>query len=79
MVCQYCFGIGGKHDCRCPLAPKSKFSHYCSICGEGIYDGEEYIENDDGEFAHLDCLIVRETVNFLGYDVKVMGSENDGY
>lgn len=77
--CEYCHGIGGKHDYRCPLAPEPKFSHYCSICGEGIYDGEEYVENDDGEFVHLDCPSVRETVEFLGYDVKIMKSEDEDY
>lgn len=77
--CEYCYGIGGRHDYRCPLAPEPKFSHYCSICGEGIYDGEECIENDDGEFIHLNCPTVRETVEFLGYDVKTMESEDDGY
>ena len=77
--CEYCHGIGGRHHSRCLLAPEPKFSHYCSICGEGIGDGEEYIENDDGEFVHLECPSVREMVEFLGYDVKTMESEDDCY
>lgn len=77
--CEYCHGIGGRHHPRCPLAPEPKFSHYCSICGEGIGDGEEYIENDDGEFVHLDCPSTREVVEFLGYDVRIMESEDYGY
>lgn len=75
--CEYCHQI--PHNSRCPLAPEPKFSHYCSICGEGIYDGEEYVENDNDEFVHLDCPSVRETVAFLGYDVKIMESEDYGY
>lgn len=75
--CEYCHQL--PHDPRCPLAPEPKFYHYCSICGEGIYDGEEYIENDDGEFVHLDCLTIRETVGFLGYEVRTMESEDEGY
>lgn len=32
-----------------------KATHYCSSCEEGIYDGEEYIENLDGEYRHYEC------------------------
>ena len=53
-MCSIC----GQTPCvaRCPnyIPPKAK--HYCSICEEGILDGEEYIENDDGEYAHWECL-----------------------
>lgn len=72
MSCEYCLEIGGKHDSRCPSAPEQEFTHYCSICKEGIYDGEQYVENDDGEFAHLDCSSVREMIKFLEYEVKIM-------
>lgn len=75
--CDYCHQI--PHNPHCPLATEPKFSHYCSICGEGIGDGEEYIENDNGEFVHLECPSVRETVEFLGYDVKTMESEDNDY
>ena len=63
-------------NCHCPnyIAPKT--SHYCSICGEGIYDGEEYIENDDGEYAHWECVDYgRDLVKFLGYEIKTMEGE----
>ena len=58
---------------RCPnyIAPNT--SHYCSICHEGIYDGEEYIENDDGEYAHWECVdYTRDLIKFLGYEIKEM-------
>ena len=58
---------------RCPnyIAPKA--THYCSICHEGIYDGEEYIENDDGEYAHWECVdYTRDLIKFLGYEIKEM-------
>lgn len=78
MACEYCRQFS--HDYRCSLAPEPKFSHYCSICGAGIYDGEEYIENDDGEVAHWECVdYARDLVSFLGYDVKVMESEDENY
>jgi len=30
---------------RCPNYSSLKAVHYCSSCGDGIYYGEEYIEN----------------------------------
>lgn len=51
MICEEC------HMMRCsPTCPyfilKKKTNYYCSICGDGIYDGEEYIKNDVGDYAH---------------------------
>lgn len=47
--------------------------YYCDICGEGICENDEYIENEDGEFRHLECIQgSRELVEWLGYEVKVM-------
>ena len=75
MVCEYCHGEGWHHP-RCPLYIPPKATHYCSICGEGIYDGEEYIVNDDGEYAHWDCVDDgRDLAKFLGYKVKEMNEE----
>lgn len=61
---------------RCPnyIAPKA--THYCHVCGEGILDGEEYIENDDGEYIHYDCPTTRELVGFLGYEIKTMRGDS---
>lgn len=57
----------------CPNYISPKTTHYCSICNEGIYDGEEYIENDCGEYAHWECVdYSRDLVRFLGYDIKTM-------
>ena len=54
-----------------------KTSHYCSICQEGILNGEEYIENDYGEYAHLECVDYgRDLAKFLGYEIKEMDDEN---
>ena len=75
MPCIYC-GQYGTHHPRCPLYIPPKATHYCSICGEGIYDGEEYIVNDDGEYAHWDCVYYgRDLAKFLGYKVKEMNVE----
>ena len=61
---------------RCPNDIPPKASHCCSICNEGIYGGEEYIENDDGEYVHWDCVDYgRDLAKFLGYEIKTMEEE----
>ena len=47
-----------------------------NIPDEGIYEGEEYIENDNGEYIHYECPTVREMVEFLGYEVQVMRGDS---
>ena len=72
MPCEYC-GQYITHHPRCPLYEPPKASHYCSICEEGICDGEEYIENDCGEYAHWECVDYgRDLAKFLGYEIKTM-------
>ena len=75
MPCEYC-GKYGTHHPRCPLYESPKSTHYCSVCGEGIFNGEEYIENDVGVDAHWECVNYgRDLVKFLGYEIKEMDSE----
>ena len=63
---------------RCPNYVPPKASHYCSICGDGIYDGEEYIENQDGEYIHYECVQgIRWLLNWLEYEVKTMEDFNE--
>jgi len=65
-------------DFRCPNYVQPKVSHYCSDCGEGIYIGEEYIENNDGEYRHYDCFHgVRDLLEWLGYEIKIMENEDE--
>jgi hypothetical protein len=43
---------------------------YCDICGNEIYDGEEYIENDDGDYRHCECFYgMRDLLEWLGYEI----------
>lgn len=63
---------------RCPNYIPRKSLFYCSSCGEGIYDGEEYIENPDGEHRHFECFHgMRELVEWLGCKVETMEDEYD--
>lgn len=72
MICEYCRGEG-YHHVRCPLYTPPKATHYCSVCKEGIYSGEEYIENDKGEYTHWECIdYSRDLVKFLGYNINIM-------
>ena len=75
--CEYCHKLNG-HDFRCPNYIPPKASHYCSICDEGIYNGEEYIVNDGNEYAHWDCIgYGRDLAHWLGYEIKEMEEENE--
>lgn len=73
-MCSIC----GQTPCaaRCPNYTPKKAKHYCSICDEGIYDGEEYIKNDNSEYAHWECVDYgRDLAKFLGYEIKTMEDE----
>ncbi len=42
--------------------------------------GEEYLENLNGEAAHLDCFYsIRDLLEWHGEDIKVMEEENIKY
>ena len=73
--CKRCFK--GCIHTQCPNYELPKASHYCSICDEGIYPEEEYIENDNGEYAHLECVDGGyEMATFLGYKIKIDEEDN---
>ena len=75
MRCEYCNGIG-RHDTRCPKESQPKATCYCSYCNEGIYEGEKYIENDNGEFRHYECCYdMRDLLEWLGYKIKTMDDD----
>jgi len=68
------------HDTRCPYYTPPKASIYCSICDEGIYNGEDYVENLDGEYAHYDCLTDLSycaMIKWLGGEIRTMEDNYD--
>ena len=72
MKCDICNHLIGHHP-RCPNYVYPKAIHYCSSCGDGIYEGEEYIVNQNGEYRHFECFYgMRELLEWLGYEVKTM-------
>lgn len=71
-MCEIC-GRSVGHSYRCPNYTPPKASYYCSARGDGIYDGEEYIENLDGEYRHYECFYgMRDLLEWLGYKIKTM-------
>lgn len=72
--CQYC--LQTKCPPGCPNYVPPKPSGYCDVCGEGIYKGDKYLENDDGKISHYDCFDnMDDLLEWLGYDVKTMEDE----
>lgn len=70
-MCTIC--LRDKCPSGCPNYTPPKTIYCCSVCGEGIYEGEEYIVNDDGEYRHYDCFQgMRDLLEWLGYEVKTM-------
>lgn len=53
VMCQVC----GSYPCnaRCPNAPDPEVFARCEICGEPIYDGEDYYEIDGQRYCE-DCV-----------------------
>ena len=80
MPCQYCMKYSSDHHPSCPNYETPKASHYCDVCGEGIYVGEEYIVNDNGEYRHYECFQgMRDLLEWLGYEIKTMEDKNEKY
>ena len=64
-----------QHKCPpgCPNYTPPKVKHYCSICGQGIMDGELFLKNIDGEYIHYDCVTgIRHLLEWLGYKIETM-------
>lgn len=77
MLCSECGGVLF-HNSMCPYAPKIKSNYHCSICKDGIFNGEEYVENDNGDYAHFECVYSgRDLAKFLGVEIKEMDGDND--
>ena len=70
-MCNYCL-----HDTcpsGCPNYKQKNSKYICSVCGENICEGEEYIKNDEGEFRHFDCFYgIKDLLEWLGYEIKTM-------
>ena len=70
-MCNYCLMDTCPPGCPNYTPPHS--TKQCDVCKEYILDGEEYIENDDGDCRHYDCFYgFRDMLQWLGYEIKKM-------
>lgn len=75
MTCEYCQRTLG-HSTRCPLYSYDISMKKCAICGDYIQYGEEYIVNDYGDYAHIDCIsYFRDLLNFLQVKIEIMSED----
>ena len=75
MICEICKQLICPPGCPNHISPS--VNHYCSICDKGVHNGEEYIVNDNGDYAHWECVNYgRDLAKFLGYEIKEMDDEN---
>lgn len=51
-MCEVC--LTSPCNPRCPNAPEPEMIYICVSCGEGIEEGEDFFELDDG-YYHEDC------------------------
>ena len=43
------------------------------LCSEGIYQGECYLDNQNGEYVHMDCIPDTDwLINWFGFNVEEM-------
>lgn len=60
-------------DCKCPNYSPIHTGMCCSECGQEIFQGDEYIENDNGDYMHFDCVCgICDLLKWLGYEIKTM-------
>lgn len=74
-MCSICGRHDATHDYRCPYYSPPRPKYLCCYCGEGIYQGERYLDNEQGEYIHEDCvgcLGTDQIINWLGFNYKEM-------
>lgn len=72
-MCEIC----GQTPCltRCPNY-RQRSNFHCCYCKEGIFPGEEYLSNCDGQYIHRDCIPNSDfVIDWLGYEIKEMTRE----
>jgi hypothetical protein len=74
MMCEIC----GRLACisTCPNYRTPKANYFCDICGDGITEGVDYVENVYGDYAHTDCVTSMSSRNMLqwaGCKPRIMG------
>ena len=55
---------------RCPNAPEEREIEHCSLCDEGIFEGEDMVKIE-GKWYHEDCLDKDFFIELLDLDIVV--------
>ena len=75
MYCEVCGGLG-IHRNGCPEGyERKRAKKICCDCDEGIYTGDECVENFNGDVMHYHCccgLTTRELIKWLDFEIKEM-------
>lgn len=77
-MCELCL----QNPChpRCPNHSPINTHVCCDKCGEMIEVGDEYLENINGNAAHLDCFYsIGNLLDWLDEDIKVMEKDDCEY
>ena len=71
--CKYCNTLTNEHHPQCPSFKPVQSKYKCVKCGDNILIGEEYVVNDNGNYAHYECVdYAKDMAKFLGFQVKEM-------
>lgn len=79
MTCEYCHRTI-RHHYRCPNYLPPKPDYYCTVCGNGILPGDDFVKNFEGEYVHYDCLTdlsYRAMIEWLGGEIMTMEDDDD--
>lgn len=74
--CEICHDVS-RHKRGCPYYKPTSPLRCCSICEDVIETGDKYIQNQDGEFAHLHCFYdADELASWFGINIQIMEDED---
>lgn len=57
---------------RCPNAPEPVPEYWCSECGEGIFDGDEYFDSQEGPICKncMEDMTIEEILALCSEELK---------
>ena len=73
-MCNICGQVPCTNRCPNHIPPQPRF--ICDYCLEGIYPGDEYIENPYNQYIHTDCFRgFYDLVKWLGFEIRTLEEE----
>ena len=66
------------NDPRDPYYIPKETGYICCECREGIFVNDEYVQNENDECIHIDCIPSNTwLIKWFGYDIKKMEETYD--